>query len=256
MTETPKAPDLAQVPGIVTTHLAEFFAAQRPAIAPLGDAVGSAVTLLENYVLTGGKRIRPCYVWAGFVAGGGLRNRGEDPAAVLRAASALELIQACALIHDDIIDSSDTRRGNPTVHRSAQRRHEEGRWHGDADHFGCSVAILVGDLAFAWADDMVRAAGLSHAALDRMQPAWRGMRTEVIGGQLLDIIHEASGDEDIATAQVVNRFKTAAYTIERPLHLGAALAGADAATIAALRAYGTDIGGGVSAAGRPIGSVW
>ena len=114
MTETPKTPDLAQVPGIVTTHLAEFFAAQRPAIAPLGDAVGSAVTLLENYVLTGGKRIRPCYVWAGFVAGGGLRNRGEDPAAVLRAASALELIQACALIHDDIIDSSDTRRGNPT----------------------------------------------------------------------------------------------------------------------------------------------
>ena len=77
MTETPKTPDLAQVPGIVTTHLAEFFAAQRPAIAPLGDAVGSAVTLLENYVLTGGKRIRPCYVWAGFVAGGGLRNRGE-----------------------------------------------------------------------------------------------------------------------------------------------------------------------------------
>lgn len=76
MTETPKTPDLAQVPGIVTTHLAEFFAAQRPAIAPLGDAVGSAVTLLENYVLTGGKRIRPCYVWAGFVAGGGLRNRG------------------------------------------------------------------------------------------------------------------------------------------------------------------------------------
>ena len=99
MTETPKTPDLAQVPGIVTTHLAEFFAAQRPAIAPLGDAVGSAVTLLENYVLTGGKRIRPCYVWAGFVAGGGLQNRGEDPAAVLRAASALELIQA-ALIRE------------------------------------------------------------------------------------------------------------------------------------------------------------
>ena len=223
MTETPKTPDLAQVPGIVTTHLAEFFAAQRSTIAPLGDVVGDAVTLLENYVLKGGKRIRPCYAWAGFVAGGGLQKRGEDPTAVLRAASSLELIQACALIHDDIIDSSDTRRGNPTVHRSAQRRHEKERWHGDADHFGCSIAILVGDLAFAWADDMVRAAGLSHAALDRMQPAWRGMRTEVIGGQLLDIIHEASGDEDIATAQVVNRFKTAAYTIERPLHLGAAL---------------------------------
>ena len=113
---------------------------------------------------------------------------------------------------------------------------------GDGADFGSAVAILIGDLALAWADDLVNEAGLEPAARARFAPVWAAMRTEVLGGQLLDINGEAGGDETVAAALRINRFKTAAYTVERPLHLGAALAGADDALVAALRTYGTDIG--------------
>lgn len=233
---------LGEVPAGVEKQLGEFFAQRAPKIRELGAPVEQAVTHLERFVLGGGKRIRPLYGWAGYVGGGGLQNRAEDPAAVLRAVSALELIQACALIHDDIIDASDTRRGNPTVHRAVEAIHREMDHHGDSAVFGQSMAILIGDLALTWAEDMWRGSGVSHAALDRAQDAWASMRTEVLGGQILDISLEAAGSESVEMADRVNRYKTAAYTIERPLHLGAAIAGADAATIEAFRGYGRDIG--------------
>ncbi|MCQ9352260.1 polyprenyl synthetase family protein [Corynebacterium sp. 153RC1] len=221
-----------------------MFAQRRPEVAKLGAEVEEAAGLLERFVLDGGKRVRPMCAWLGYQAGLASLEAAavEDEDAVLRAISALELIQACALIHDDIIDSSHTRRGKPTVHRSAQAFHEQRGWRGNSAHYGVSVAILVGDLALSWADDMFLTAGLSPDALRRCLPAWRAMRTEVIGGQLLDISLEAAGSDDPQKAAVVNRFKTAAYTIERPLHIGAAIAGAEETTIAALRGFGEDIG--------------
>ncbi|QGU07819.1 (2E,6E)-farnesyl diphosphate synthase [Corynebacterium occultum] len=231
-----------QIPDAAREMLAEYFHTRQPEIDRIGDPVESAVSHLRNFVLGGGKRVRPLFAWAGFIGAGGLKNTAEDPAAVLRALSSLELIQACALIHDDIIDSSDTRRGNPTVHRAVEKLHRDGDWSGDASHFGESVAILAGDLALAWADDLIYDAGLSAGALERVRVPWRAMRTEVIGGQLLDISLEAAATEDVALAESVNRFKTAAYTIERPLHLGAAIAGAGEDIIEAFRGYGRDIG--------------
>ncbi|WP_018297093.1 polyprenyl synthetase family protein [Corynebacterium lubricantis] len=236
---------LNDVPEEAQKLLAQFFNEQEEKVAGIGRPVTEAVSYLRDFVLNGGKRVRPLYGWAGFVGAGGLKNlngTNEDPQAVLRAVSSLEFIQACALIHDDIIDSSDTRRGNPTVHRAVEAAHQEQQWTGDSAHFGESTAILVGDLALVWAEDMWRYSGLSHAALDRAAEPWRAMRTEVIGGQLLDISLEASGDESPELANAVNRFKTAAYTIERPLHLGAAIAGASPEVIEAFRGYGTDIG--------------
>jgi geranylgeranyl diphosphate synthase type I len=233
---------LDQVPDAVREELTRFIDDRRRQVAAIGGPVTEAVAHLESFVLGGGKRIRPLYAWAGFVGGGGLERGAEDPAAMLRAAASLEFIQACALIHDDIIDSSDTRRGNLTVHRAVEKQHRDRAWAGDPAHFGESVAILVGDLALVWAEDMLQDSGLSVAALQRARDPWRGMRTEVIGGQLLDITLEATADENIELADSVNRFKTAAYTIERPLHLGAAIAGADQATIDAFRGYGHDIG--------------
>jgi len=232
---------LDQVPAAARDELARFIDSRRAQVAAIGGPVTRAVSHLESFVLDGGKRIRPLYAWAGFVGGGGLET-DEDPAAMLRAAASLEFIQGCALIHDDIIDASDTRRGNPTVHRAVEKVHGDNGWAGDPAHFGESVAILVGDLALVWAEDMLQDSGLSVAALQRAREPWRAMRTEVIGGQLLDISLEATGDENIELADSVNRFKTAAYTIERPLHLGAAIAGADQATIDAFRGYGRDIG--------------
>lgn len=231
-----------QIPELTRELLAEYFRSRQPEIDRIGGPVEEAVSYLRNFVLDGGKRVRPIFAWAGFTGAGGLDNITEDPEAVLRALSSLELIQACALIHDDIIDSSDTRRGNPTVHRAVEERHREREWSGDAAHFGESVAILAGDLALAWADDLIYDAGLSAGALARVRAPWRAMRTEVIGGQLLDISLEAAAIEDVALAESVNRFKTAAYTIERPLHLGAAIAGADEKVIEAFRGYGRDLG--------------
>ncbi|MCP1386729.1 polyprenyl synthetase family protein [Corynebacterium sp. TA-R-1] len=230
------------MPAAVATHLEAFFADRAVAISALGAPVEEAVGHLRHFVLGGGKRIRPLYGWAGFVGGGGVERGTEDPTAVLRAVSSLEFIQACALIHDDIIDASDTRRGSPTVHRAVEADHRDRRLRGDAAVFGEHAAILIGDLALVWAEDMWRGSGVTQEALARAEDAWRGMRTEVIGGQLLDIMLEAQGSESAEMADRVNRFKTAAYTIERPLHLGASLAGASEDTIEAFRGYGRDIG--------------
>ncbi|AKP09070.1 Geranylgeranyl pyrophosphate synthase [Corynebacterium pseudotuberculosis] len=231
----------SEIEPAVEHKLRAFFQGRARKISVIGEPVSRVVTYLEDFVLGGGKRIRPSYAWAGFLAGNGLEGT-EDPEAVLASISSLELIQACALIHDDIIDASDSRRGQPTVHRSAEACHRDNSWNGDSTHFGESIAILLGDLAFAWADDMFRTSGLSDAAIARTSNAWRGMRTEVIGGQLLDVFLESAGSESIELAENVNRFKTAAYTIERPLHIGAAIAGADERIVHALRDYGRDIG--------------
>lgn len=249
----------------VDRQLRDYFDVRRPELAVMGQPVDVAVGYLEDFCLQGGKRVRPLFAWAGFLAGGGATTT-EDPQAVVQAISSLELIQACALIHDDIIDSSDTRRGQPPVHRRAQAEHEANQWASHAQEFGNHIGILTGDLALAWADDMLADAGLSEAANARLRPAWRAMRSEVIGGQILDITVEAAGINDEQLSHTINRFKTAAYTIERPLHLGAAIAGADEDTITALRAFGTDIGlayqlrddllgvfGDVAITGKPAG---
>lgn len=234
--------DVQRVREAVADNLTQFLDARDPEVAKLGSAFSDAVEQLKRFILGGGKRVRPIYGWVGFVGGGGLSAGDEAPDAVLRAMSSLEFIQACALIHDDLIDASDTRRGHPTVHRAVEAMHRERGYRGDAAAFGQHQALLVGDLALAWADDMWRRSGVSTAALERAEEPWRGMRTEVIGGQILDIMLEAQGSESVDMADQVNRFKTAAYTIERPLHLGAALAGASPITIAAFRGYGRDIG--------------
>jgi geranylgeranyl diphosphate synthase, type I len=227
--------------GAVEDALQAFFLTRRPTVEPLGQVFVQAAEALEQFVLRGGKRTRPAFAWTGWLGAGG-DPTGPDVPAVLNACAALELVQACALIHDDIIDSSRTRRRFPTVHVDFEQRHHDRGWAGDSAHFGASVAILIGDLALAWADDMVHASGLTPAALARFAPVWSLMRTEVLGGQLLDIDGEAGGDDSVAAALRINRYKTAAYTVERPLHLGAAIADADPALIDAYRTFGTDIG--------------
>src|SRR5207237_549714 len=121
-------------------------------------------------------------------------------------------------------------------------RHREGGWLGPAGRFGGAAAILLGDVALAWADDMFYEAGLAPEMVARARPAWRAMRTEVMAGQYLDVLTQARGDETTLAALRVSRLKTAAYTVERPLHLGAAIAGAPEGLIAALREFGADIG--------------
>jgi geranylgeranyl diphosphate synthase, type I len=226
------------LPGAVTADLADYLGGRRDECADIAEEYAEAVDDLTRFVLAGGKRLRPTFAWWGWRAAGGL----DDPSAVLRAVSALELIQACALVHDDLIDDSATRRGEPTVHARWAARHAGAAWTGDPTRFGAAVAILLGDVALAWADDMLHESGVDPVALARARPAWQAMRTEVLGGQFLDVQGHASSDSSPETALRISRYKTAAYTVERPLHVGAAIAGADDTTIAALRRYGTDLG--------------
>jgi geranylgeranyl diphosphate synthase type I len=228
----------ADLPAAVTADLAEYLAGRRADCADISEDFALAADDLVRFVLSGGKRLRPVFGWWGWRAAGG--TEGAD--AVLRAVGALELIQACALVHDDLIDDSATRRGEPTVHARWAAAHRDGSWAGDPARFGAAVAILLGDIALAWADDRLHTAGLPPEALVRARPVWQAMRTEVLGGQFLDVAGHAWSDSRPETALRISRYKTAAYTVERPLHLGAAIAGAGPALVNAYRRFGADIG--------------
>ncbi|APT90970.1 geranylgeranyl pyrophosphate synthase [Corynebacterium sphenisci DSM 44792] len=237
------SPGLApgEVPGAVTEELRDFLESRRAAVARVDPRFTAVFEALAEFTLEGGKRVRPAFAWAGWLGAGGAAGE-EDPAAVFRALCALELVQACALIHDDIIDASDTRRGRPTVHRRFELAHANAGWRGDAARYGQAIAIIAGDVALAWSDDLLHESGLSAAALARARRPWSEMRTEVLGGQVLDITAENSGEGGVAVAERINLFKTAAYTVERPLHIGAAIAGAGPEIIDAYRVFGREIG--------------
>lgn len=128
------------------------------------------------------------------------------------------------------------------MHRSVEAAHRDDSWSGDPARYGVSQAILIGDLALTWADEMFVTSGADPSALTRALVPWYEMKTEVLSGQMLDILAESSGATDELTPARVNRFKTAAYTVERPLHIGAALAGAGPDTVAALREFGVAVG--------------
>lgn len=173
--------------------------------------------------MRGGKRMRPAFAYWGYRA---VTPDPADPVSdeTLLLFSALEMLHACALVHDDVIDDSDTRRGLPTAHVHFTGLHRERGWRGSAEQFGRSAAILLGDLSLVWADDIIATAALSDDGRRRVQRVWSNIRTEVLGGQYLDIVAESRGEHSIATAMNVNTFKTASYTVSRPLQLGAAAA--------------------------------
>jgi geranylgeranyl diphosphate synthase, type I len=221
----------------VDKALAEFLADRRywmaavdPALLPIADA-------LEAFVLGGGKRLRPAFAYWGYRGAGGVDNDQ-----VVTAVSALELVQASALIHDDLMDRSDTRRGEPAVHRRFSAQHRAAGWRGDADAFGDSAAILLGDLCLVWSDELLHAAGLDPYAVARARPIFDEMRGEVTVGQYLDVLTQATGDTSTERASKIARYKSAKYTVERPLLLGAAMADAPASVRAAYSAYGLPLG--------------
>ncbi|MFJ4560263.1 polyprenyl synthetase family protein [Streptomyces massasporeus] len=189
---------------------------------------------LAAYVRRGGKRLRTAFVWCGWRAAGG----SGDASAVLRTGAALELLQACALIHDDVMDGSPLRRGAPAMHVDFAHGHRAGRTGGSAESFGTSAAVLAGDLALAWADDLLTETTLASPHGPRLFEEWRAMRTEMVAGQYRDLRAQASGSSGAEEALTIAVLKSARYTVARPLALGASLAGADARTLGALRAAG------------------
>ena len=224
---------LAEVAKAVDTRLEALLDAEVARWAGFEPDLEPPFEALRSFVLGGGKRLRPAFCSWGFVGTGG---DPTDPLWV-DAGAALELLHCFALVHDDVMDGSATRRGLPTVHVAFERRHRSAGWRGEGRRFGEGAAILVGDLAFVLADRLL--GGAPRPAWE----VWDELRLEVNVGQYLDMLHTATAAPTVASAQRICTYKTAKYTVERPLHLGAALAGAvDDRTRAALSAYGLPLG--------------
>ncbi|MDQ1296015.1 MAG: geranylgeranyl diphosphate synthase, type [Actinomycetota bacterium] len=209
----------------------------------LADMTEDCLPMIEAVrdLMRGGKRLRPAFCYWGWRAAGGQ----ECPEAV-RAATSMEFFQAAALIHDDVMDDSDTRRGLPAVHRRFAERHRLLEWSGQSDRFGLAGAVLTGDLCLAWSEELFSTSGLSPQALERGRKVFDRMRTELMAGQYLDMLEQAGAEnlagDPVRRAQRVLKYKSAKYTIEHPLLIGARLAGADDATAAALSAFGLPLG--------------
>jgi geranylgeranyl diphosphate synthase type I len=228
--------DRADLRQRVQKELSAFLARQTPVLDAVSEELGVLSDALSD-LISGGKRLRPAFCYWGYRGAG-----GEDSDAVVTAASALELFQACALIHDDVMDGSDTRRGMPAAHRRFASLHRSEGWHGDPEAFGTGAAILLGDLCLSWSDAMLAEAGLPADGLLRAKPVFDLMRTELMGGQYLDLLEQARGGGSVQRALRVVDFKSAKYTIERPLLLGAAMAGGGPGVTEAYSGYGLPLG--------------
>ncbi|WP_422750783.1 polyprenyl synthetase family protein [Micromonospora sp. WMMD1219] len=226
----------------VDETLAAFLAAEVESLTEIDAAMGGFAATARDCVLAGGKRVRPTFAywgWRGVVG-------GEEPlCSVLPALSALELLHTFALVHDDVMDASDTRRGLPTAHRAAAARHRAAGHTGDPDRYGEAVAVLIGDLCMVWADRLMAHAAVPADRLLDVRRCYDQMRVETVAGQFLDVLGENdSANWTVDRALRVARYKTASYTVQRPLLFGACLAGADAddPLIAAYTRYGLAVG--------------
>ncbi|MCK7622353.1 polyprenyl synthetase family protein [Streptomyces sp. RS10V-4] len=207
------------------TREAEEFAAIDPALGPVAEQLEAAVA--------DGKRLRAAFCYWGWRAA-----RQPDSDALLRAAAALELVHAAAVVHDDLIDDSPLRHGRPTAQlalRGAVRRRPR------AAASARSLAMLVGDLLMALAGQLFVTSGLPGGYLGRARPLWSVMARELIAGECLEILR-TGGAPDTAESLKVIRYKTAKYTVEQPLLIGGALAGAGERLRAGYSAYGLPLG--------------
>jgi geranylgeranyl diphosphate synthase type I len=204
-------------------------------ISPELHPVSSA---LSSFLLDSGKRLRPLFAYAGIKSAGGALT-----VEITKAISSLELLQGCALIHDDLMDGSDTRRGKPSIHRHFESIHVQDELEGFAPAYGLASAVLLGDLALVWSNQLLNTSGISNDELHRVLPIFDEMRVELMAGQFLDIHEQTQKETDLSRSMKIARYKSGKYTIERPLHMGAALAGQPSpALLGALSDYGLPLG--------------
>ncbi len=256
MHTVPVPPSLLAVAAQVEARLDAFLADETRRWAALSDDLREPYAALRSLVMAGAKRLRPAFCYWGYVGAGGK----EHDSAVIDAGAAFEMLQAFALVHDDVMDGSARRRGARTAHLAFGDRHDDAGWRGEGRRFGEGMAILIGDLAHVYADQLM------PAEEPAVRAVWDELRLELNAGQLLDVMGTARGDTDPGQARRIARYKSGKYTIERPLHVGAALAGRLDELAASLSGYGDPLGeafqlrddllgafGDETATGKPVG---
>ncbi len=199
--------------------LADFLTTQIATLDTIDPALGGFARTARDLVLAPGKRLRPVFAYWGWR---GVVGKDAPIEPVLPAFAALELMHTFALVHDDVMDESATRRGRPTAHRIFADRHERDQMLGDSDRFGSAAAILIGDLCLVWADQLLARA----EAPPTVRACYDRMRVEAIAGQYLDVLGESQPAAwTVERSLLVARHKTASYTVQRPLQFGLALSG-------------------------------
>lgn len=241
---------------LVDQRLHSFLESRSSELSAISPDLGHILEYSRGLLGTGKRfRARFCY-WGWRAAGGSDTDLAsgvetvEDIESVLALAMSLEVFHAAALVHDDIMDNSDTRRGKPAAHKAFEALHRERSYSGGSEHFGHSTALLVGDLLLAWSDDLLNAS-LAGVTSPEIRSATRAeysrMRQEVTVGQYLDIHEEAAWlhspeSERLERALRVVTYKSAKYSMEAPLLIGASLAGASPEALDSLRAFGLPLG--------------
>ncbi|MEV8379252.1 polyprenyl synthetase family protein [Kribbella sp. NPDC056861] len=191
--------------------------------------------VLREFVADG-KYVRSTFAYLGWLCG------QPESGTAAQAVASLELLHAFALIQDDVMDDSATRRGRPTVHRQLADWHTRNHTGQGAQRFGRSAAILLSDLCLLWADRMLREADLTTAELDRAWPVYDLMRSELAVGQFSDLLNDTATAPSLEAVLDIARRKSGNYTVRRPLELGAAMAGCTREHTVALQRYGALIG--------------
>ena len=235
----------------IQDRITSFLDGQQSRLSELQPEIGPIVDLAVR-LLAGGKRLRPAFCAWGYVAATGTDTDhdpgGAEPVqALLEAAASLELLHASALVHDDVMDGSDTRRGDPSAHRELEGQHLTDNRLGDPEAFGRAGAILLGDLLVMWSVEMLERAGLPAAAVPGALSVAQTMRTEVTCGQYLDVVAQSLAlgsdlDSELRAANRVVEYKSARYTVYRPAQLGAVIGGGSPELLDALAAYGSPLG--------------
>ena len=237
LTEPAPAPDpLQPIQRDVDALLERFIAERTDELVAMDVALYGIADGIADLARRGGKRLRPAFVYWGHRATG-----AEHLDGVLPVAGAVELLHTFALIHDDVMDRSTRRRGRPTLQVALAERDAAGGC-ADPDWFGVGGAVLAGDLAFVWADQLLDQAPLDAATLGRARTVFTTLRVEVMAGQYLDLKLAGAPDVDEPAAQRVALLKSGRYTVTRPLELGAALGASTPRLDRALRGYGDAIG--------------
>lgn len=212
-------PDLTDIRSEIDEELRAFVSARSAELRQIDEHLTPVAAALSDYILDGGKRFRPIFAYLGYLGAGGILGRSA-----IKACTALELVHVCALIHDDLMDGSDSRRNQPSIHRRFENQHRTAKHSGSSKRFGAAAAILLGDLALSWSDQLLHSSA-DEIDLTQALSVFHMMREELMAGQYLDVLEGALGKSDTSRSFKIAEFKSGKYSIERPLQFGAALAG-------------------------------
>ena len=242
--------------GQVQANLDSFCQKQRSDFEAISTDLIPVVDYTQS-LLQGGKRFRAlfCYwAWRACLSDSSYHQSeqevNESEQAIAGIAASLEMFHAAALVHDDLLDQSDTRRGAPAIHKRFESLHKEKKWSGAPERFGVAGSVLVGDLMLGWSSEIFGNA-LLQSPNREIESACRDefslMRVEVMAGQYLDVLEENAAatrpvTEGVGRAEKVILYKTAKYSIEAPLRIGAAFAGADPSKLNEFTKFGIPLG--------------